>query len=625
VAALGAAGVAATVVLPPAGAAAESPCRYNAENGYMVVQLGLPAPTIARGGTGTSPDDPVVVDGVPCGAATVSTVERILVEAYWDRVTVSLAGGPLAPGRTDEPGGSDEIEIAPSPISRAPISLDVRGTLGPDRIVAGLAGVNFNPDEADGIDADAVGPWKRQRHDSWAAPDAERGVIYGGGGADSLSSGGGAGTGGPHPYVVLDGEAGYDALTGGGLADVLRGGRGNDRLDGGDGHDDLDGGAGADTMDGAADGDAFRAGPGEDAMHGGGEGAVHFSDAVYYSDAPAGAVVDLAAGVSEEDGYGGRDTLSGIESLSGSRGDDRFYGDEHTNSFFGYHGADVLESRGGVDEAIGGDGEDVIRTGADGDYGYGGNGADVIEGGEGGDRLDGHQGHDAVDGGPGFDIAEVNGGRRVIVDLRTGLISFPGTPDSEHVTGFEGASTYAHGSRLIGDGGDNVLEARAQNTVVNGLGGDDRLLAETYTYESAPRAIVVSGNRVEDGRGGLDELPDWPGEYGAAASTIRATQFGDDIRGWGGVLGLGGDDVIVGYDAEMSGDNIDGGAGDDSIYGRRGFDELIGGTGSDYVEGGLERDEIEVLDGEADTVRCVDGSTDYIEADRAMDTLDGCG
>ena len=94
--------------------------------------------------------------------------------------------------------------------------------------------------------------------------------LAGGAGNDTLSAGGGYGTGQLYPgRVTLRGDAGDDALSGSGLDDLLVGGTGADTLQGGSGNDELLGEAGNDTLQGQDGNDRLVGGPGADSLSGG--------------------------------------------------------------------------------------------------------------------------------------------------------------------------------------------------------------------------------------------------------------------------------------------------------------------------------------------------------------------
>jgi hypothetical protein len=140
---------------------------------------------------------------------------------------LDLAGGPFAPGFSDEGDGSSEIEFSvPFPAgsgSRVPIF----GRRGPDRIVLGhlphRQGANLNAAE------DVDDPDVRIRGGTF--------LVYG---FDVVSARGGGGFIGPYRRSLFAvGTRGDDLLSGGPKRDYLIGGRGHDTMKGDGGGDFL--------------------------------------------------------------------------------------------------------------------------------------------------------------------------------------------------------------------------------------------------------------------------------------------------------------------------------------------------------------------------------------------------
>ncbi|MEO8475940.1 MAG: hypothetical protein ABI572_02675 [Actinomycetota bacterium] len=238
----------------PASSLQSFTCTYNDVVGLVTVE-------IAAGGSATveRAGDFVEVNGTRCvdGAtdATVANTEviNIVGGAGGQRAVVSLASGRFEPGRTDEPGTSDEIEIYVS-LGGGTDSLRVMGGNQRDSIVAGTTGqprINLNAGEGDTVD-----------YDLSVMDNVELLAIDGNGRADSISATGSFGTGSVlRRAITIAGGDGNDNLTGGagadvltdktgtGDADVLIGKGGGDTLStrDGDGRDRAIGGPGTDT------------------------------------------------------------------------------------------------------------------------------------------------------------------------------------------------------------------------------------------------------------------------------------------------------------------------------------------------------------------------------------------
>jgi len=83
----------------------------------------------------------ILINGAACGRATVTNVDRIRVVGdeglQW--LQIDLANGGFAPGKTNEPGDSDEVEFTIL-LGTGGDRIIVSGTSGPDRIRLGWTG-----------------------------------------------------------------------------------------------------------------------------------------------------------------------------------------------------------------------------------------------------------------------------------------------------------------------------------------------------------------------------------------------------------------------------------------------------------------------------------------------------
>lgn len=338
----------------------------------------------------------ITVDGMACGAATVTTTDTILVEGGGGPdVTISLAGGAFAPGLTDEGDGSSEIEFEFTPWDG---DLTILGSAGPDDVTAwfetssGVTATAFTSYlslNADGatLDADVVMsdgvPGLTSVHlgagdDRFAG--AEAGLtpytgalfIQGGEGDDTIAPGsstyedsfyfGGSGTDTfsfapievscPTMFIQHGGELICDgSMFSGGVFE---------RLVGHAGVDWLGGGARLAEVRGLGGDDMLFAGPGDGLIDG---GVGH--DLAAFNELPIvrGVRVDLREGTAQG---GGRDVLSSIEDVYGTGSADRLLGNARGNTIRGSGGDDVLLGRAGIDTLEGGDGSDACDVGAPG-------------------------------------------------------------------------------------------------------------------------------------------------------------------------------------------------------------------------------------------------------------------
>lgn len=251
------------VVALPRVALTVSTCRWSDFDGSMTVEMDG-ALTIERSG------EVFLVDGAPClgtgGTATVSTVQVVSVRdnsSGGRKITISLAGGPFAPGW--ETGPSPDLWFDLSSQGNQCNRVIIVGSTGGDTIRWGRAGefeyINLNAAETADVDFDvrAAGTY----HCIMA-------LVFGGDGNDVVSGAGGLDTGLPANYSMrLEGGAGADRLIGGNNRNTLAGGLGNDSLIGGRRADALAGGNGADTLRGGFLGDVIKGGSGADTLIGG--------------------------------------------------------------------------------------------------------------------------------------------------------------------------------------------------------------------------------------------------------------------------------------------------------------------------------------------------------------------
>ena len=199
----------------------------------------------------------------------------------------------------------------------------------------------------------------------------------------------------------------------------------------------------------------------------------------------------------------------------------------------------------------------------------------------------------SFDGGPGVDTLRWDAlGTGASADLATGTVvwSYP-SDASGSLTGFENLVGGSQTDTLIGDDGDNLLDAGAGvGDVLQGRGGNDTLMSEgSGAWASFEDAAVVTvelsaGSATGDGDDDLIGIANVIGSPG------RDTIDGADDRS-GEIIGEEGNDTILGgAEADLliggpGNDRISGGGGSDEIHGGRGSDLLIGGAGDDELSG----------------------------------------
>lgn len=246
----------------PASAGFQQPliaCSYDPATKLVTISYGdatapdpgsaLPAVVIERNGKEIAFSEVFggEIDPRACagGTPTVDNTDRINLGLATPAVDSTLTfidfgKGPIGPGATPEPGGS-EIEMDAD--LGAGAAFDFTNTKKADSMTFGVAGgdtkVNFNPAEKS-PDADLI-----------LRSEPEELFINGSPGDDRMIAAGGAGTGEPlTAHIGLIGGAGDDRLAGGAGDDYFQGDHGNDLLRGlgGDDRIDIYGGEGSDRL-----------------------------------------------------------------------------------------------------------------------------------------------------------------------------------------------------------------------------------------------------------------------------------------------------------------------------------------------------------------------------------------
>ena len=279
---------------------------------------------------------------VSCGAVTptVTNIGAISIIGGAFHTVVIHNADAFAPGAvpqdgSDDPTGSDEIEIFVNLNDENSSSLIVDTGDDGDAFVFGSGGVNTNVlGEAAPADADIMG-----------IGTAGSLAGFGGNASDSLNAGGGLGTGSAlSERIILDGRGGADSVVGGG---------GDDSITGGDGT--------SLTLDGEGGNDSINPGPQDDIDIDGGAG----TDRVVYGNGTApgtGVTVDLSLTGPQNTGGSGTDTLTNVEDLHGTDFNDVLRGDAGANRLVGRLGADLLDGRLGSDVLEGDENADTIEA-----------------------------------------------------------------------------------------------------------------------------------------------------------------------------------------------------------------------------------------------------------------------
>lgn len=192
--------------------------------------------------------------------------------------------------------------------------------------------------------------------------------------------------------------------------------------------------------------------------------------------------------------FGGGDEADGADTVRGGGGLDSMAYDGRTagvsinpDGLPNDGGPGERDDIDGVSNLSGGDGDDTLITEEPISYLYGNGGDDRLIGGPGGDYLDGDAGNDAYRGGPGHDRVDYGGAESGVSVTLDGAANDgePGQVESvggdiEDISGsdYDDVLVGNEGmNRLVGRGGDDLIDARDGPDRLQGGAGADRLLA----------------------------------------------------------------------------------------------------------------------------------------------------
>jgi Ca2+-binding RTX toxin-like protein len=442
-------------VLAAAPAFAAS-CTKNAASADVTATSGG-ATTVKRG-----PNDEILVNGAPCGTATVFNVDTIKItgaNATAEAVTIDLTGGKFEPGFNTETG-RDEIEIEVG-LGTGANTLTIQGTDSADTWVFLTQGIDLNNDG----DADVTGPAAGNLSDANLAvianaaggadwfkqTNATTETLFGGDGIDRVSytarstalsvnlddianDGAVAPPEGDNVHSDIEkveGGSGDDTLTGNSSNNILYGYFGADTISGLDGTDTIEGGSPLLPTSASDLGDTLSGGNGSDSIQGmaggdtitGGAGLDNITDGIGADNVNAGAGRDTinqgptSNGNDSLAGGAGSDTVSYSQrtaivtvTLNGAADDGAAAENDNVaddvENIRGGHAGDTIDASGGtaIPRSIsGGAGNDTLTGGAAADNISGGDGNDTLNGGLGSDRLFGGDGNDSLFGNDGND------------------------------------------------------------------------------------------------------------------------------------------------------------------------------------------------------------------------------
>lgn len=445
------------------------------------------------------------------------------------------------------------------------------------------------------------------------------------------------------PLIEITGTEDGDVLTGSVEFEAINALGGNDWITPGAGSDIVNGGAGIDM--------------------------------VSYADQTGPLTFDQATSTASLPGF--RDRLTEVEGVTGTGQDDRF--EISGGTFRGLGGDDIffytadgtggrieggagfdllsfagtttdlslslLRERGFSGDAAGLEitGIEQVRAGAGFDRITGDHGDNVLQGMAGNDTLTGNEGNDTLHGGDGEDVAVFNYAQDQYTITQSGFrttVEYIGTDgrDGTNVLDFVEILRFTDGdlrpNEVTGTDGDDALVWESGKTVVDGLGGVDRIdftaatsgvrvderfglvteidtgfeirlqNIETVRGSAAADIFEVSAgpDRFEGGAGQDRFFGGSTGDFfdgGSGVDTLVFNTSPTDLsisllqgRGWAGdaeglrmvnienILGGFGDDYLTGD----HGDNfLEGGFGDDTLEGNGGDDYILAGFGRDVI------------------------------------------
>ncbi len=412
--------------------------------------------------------------------------------------------------------------------------------------------------------------------------------IDGGGGTDTVSYAGRAGTGGlTVNFSVLDidgmsvltfgsiaeqdrlirienltGTGQGDTVTGDAANNIYLGLAGNDTISGAGGDDTISGGADDDTLNGDAGDDSISGGAGIDAIDGGTNTAI--GDTVDYSAESGVLDVNLTTGIVAQDGAGSADTVTNIENVRGGSGtntirgsaaDNVMTGGASTDNFFGSLGSDTYTGNGGSNildySELSSGNIDVRWNGSTNTVNKGAGGTDSFSG-----------------------VQNINGSI-LATDTLTLLVTGLTVQSSGAYFSPDALATLIGVENVEGSTGADTIHAMNTGTIdntINGNGGNDIIYGG-------------DGNHTLDGGLGTDTL-----RFGTAsaitfnltASTAAFATYTNNFSGFEEYYLGSGDDTVTGSagnDGLVRGEN-----GNDTFLVSAGADSFDGGGGTDTYD-----------------------------------------
>ncbi|MFM9864172.1 MAG: beta strand repeat-containing protein [Micropepsaceae bacterium] len=315
-----------------------------------------------------------------------------------------------------------------------------------------------------------------------------------------------------------------------------------------------------------------------------------------------GVSIAMLAGAILDDGFGDSGSFLQFENVYGTRFADTITGDFGANELYGGAGGDSLSGSFGADIVAGEDGDDFLA---------GEGGADVIIGGAGQDMAL----YDVSSSGVTIDLLNnTASGGDATGDTLSGIESLTGSHFDDTLSG-----NGVFYNRLVGLGGNDILDGRDGDDILEGGPGDDILIGgsgsdhlvggdgiDTASYAASFAAVNVNLQN------GWSLNGDAGGDTHTSIEILEGSAFGDTLGGNNSdntFRGLGGADFIQGR------------GGNDTLQGGNGDDWLDGGTGADSIDGGSGTNDVAAYGSSASAVNLDLQNNTYSGGDAAGDTL----
>ncbi|MEO9518531.1 MAG: calcium-binding protein [Paracoccaceae bacterium] len=315
----------------------------------------------------------------------------------------------------------------------------------------------------------------------------------------------------------------------------------------------------------------------------------------------------IMSGTNSDDIFTITQIQDGFLNFVGSEGNDAYDinlngGNVRISYFISESGITANIAAGIISDGFGGQDTIVFSGTSSGEFQLSGSGfADSIIGSDRDELFITNEGDDIIDGGAGFDVLRYD--REGVVDgigadLEAGTIEgvWFDQAFTDSVSNVEEIRGSDQGNdTILGDSVANQFLGQAGNDSLAGRGGNDTL----FGGDGNDTLLGNDGEDLLEGGEGQDEV------FGADGNDTIIGDDGSDLLGGASgadnLSGGNGDDTLFGGDEN---DTLDGGDGDDIVSGGQGDDLILASQGRDQVDGNAGNDTIDYSDtGSAITVK----------------------